>query len=291
MNPIDTRRAMIATLAVAWLGCGDVYPPERSAPANEAERAAQRAEDVRLSGPGYPALEGRVFHYSYEDFAGFRVLIERNRLKFQGVSGEFEGITKLQTPQFSAVDEGVTFMSWRVGGDMGDNVVLNLRDGTVFAHLGDGSSVRQLRGEIDCVGAPDECAPPEGRLQSTLEATLRVLARTAGSSDEAGGARLPTPAAQALEGKELRYRFDGEPAVALRVVEHAALVDEGQGFAPQGGTFTSVADELYFISWNGPHGGQHIVFNARTMEVHDQIRANGERVARVVRAESFGPIH
>ena len=281
---------MLVPLVALLVGCGDRYPAERPAPKNEAERAALRAEDARISGPGYLDLDGRVFHYGYVGFAGFRVLIERNRLKFQGVSGEFEGITKLQTPRFSKVRDDLYFMSWPVLGDMGDNVVVNVRDMRVFAHLGAGSDYRQLRGDITCFGTVDECDPPQGRLQSTLESVIRLTLRGASPGGTDGTATAePTPAARALEGKELRFRFDEGASVGLRIENHTALVDEGDGPAPRGGVFTEPADEVYFVSWDGEHGGQHIVFDARTMEVHDHIAADGRRGAFVARAEYFGP--
>ena len=259
-------------------------------PASEAEREALRSEDARISGPGYLDLEGKVFHYAYEGFAGFRVLIERNRLKFQGVSGEFEGITKLETPQFSKVSDGVYFMSWSVLGDMGDNVVVNLRDMKVFGHLGPGSDYRQIHGDIHCFGTVEQCDPPVGRIQSTLESVIRVMLRNGppGSADHASERRA-TPAARALEGKELRYRVADGPSVTLRVENHTAIVDEGHGPEPRGGTFTQPDEHLYFVSWDGEHGGQHIVFNEKTMEVHDQIAPDGTRAAMMGPAEYFGP--
>ena len=282
----------VSLLAVFALGCGDTYPPERPPPANDIERAARRAEDARLSGPGYPDLEGKVFHYTYLDFAGFRVLIERNRLKFQGVSGEFEGITQLQTPQISAVGEDVYFMSWAVLGDMGDNVVVNLAEMKVFAHLGAGRDYRQIEGEIHCFGTPDECAPPEGRLQSVLESVIRVTLGNAGAESGDGDSNPePSAAARELEGQQLTYRFpDGAP-ITLHVVDQTALVDEGRGPEPRGGVFTKPAESLYFISWDGEHGGEHILADVRTMEVHDHIHPDGQRRARVGRIESFGPAH
>jgi hypothetical protein len=287
----DLTLCVVTLLCLILVGCGDGYPAESDAPKNDAEWAAYRAEDIRLSGPGYPDLQGKVLNYTYVGFAGFRVLIERNRLKFQGVSGEFDGITMLQTPQVSKVSDDVYFMSWQVMGDMGDNVVVNVRDMKVFAHLGDGRDYRQVHGEIQCFGLPNECHVPEGEPDSTLGAGIRVMLRGGSPKSPEGDApkAAPTPAARALEGKTLVFRYPDGSEVTLRVENYVAVVDEGAGPAPRGGAFTQPADNIYFVSWDGKNGGQHIVLNKTTMEVHDQITADGLRASVVARVEYFGP--
>ena len=286
-----TSAFVLIACALLLSACGPSYPPERPDPSNAREHAAYLAEDVRRSGPGYPDLDGKVFNYAYEGFAAFRVLVARNRLLFEGVSGEFEGVRMLQVPQISRVDDGIYFMSWQVRGDMGDNVLVNTVDMKVFGHLGAGSDYRQIHGDIACFGTTQECDAPAGEPQSVIGGIARVMLRRLFGSDADGDSSSPAqPGAHALDNLSLVYALPDGEAVSLRIENGGVLVEEAGQFIARGGVVTQAADQIYLVSWDGDHGGQHIVFNARTMEIHDQIATDGTRVALQGRASYFGPI-
>ena len=192
--------------------------------------------------------------------------------------------------------ENLFFVSWPTVGENGDNVIWNFDDMTVFAHLGGGNAFRMIHGVIHCrntdacVVPPNGPMPPAQRRQKLME---NVRQRGFESPQDALG---PTgemgPASvigtDDLSGKTLVYGTPVGP-MALRFEGPEILVSR-QGSASETHKLhaTRVAEGVYFISWGGPFGGNHLVLNAGTMQVYDHIQDDGSRVETIHRASCFG---
>ena len=254
------------------------------------------AQESDPPGSGYAGMDGDVINYEYYDFGGFQLLMSEHRLKWRGVGGRFDGVVALVSPQVSRVADNIYFMSWGTP-DGGDNVVVDFDAMTVNAHLGGGDRYRLIHGVVHCRNSSD-CIAPEGDVMSREEAmqTLAANARRAGQPGPPGGP--PEPAAgplspadlaarEALRGKVLRYETDrGTTSVA--VADDATIVSEdGADEASHATHATQIADDVFFVSWGGAHGGNHIVFNAETMKVYDQIMPDGTRKEAIYDASCF----
>lgn len=85
--------------------------------------------------------------------------------------------------------------------------------------------------------------------------------------------------------------FDGvvaevNPQVS-RVADDATIVGVGACETSHATHATQIAEDVFFISWGGAHGGNHIVFNAATMKVYDQIMPDGTRREAIYDANCF----
>ena len=252
-------------------------------------------------GSGFADLNGDVINYEYYDFGGFRLHMSERGLKWRGVGGEFDGVTALVTPQVSKVADGIYFMSWPTMGEGGDNVVVNFDAMTVNAHLGGGNRFRLITGVIHCHNSSD-CPAPEGdpmrpdQVMQTLM-TNRQRAGRGGPPGGPGGPGAPPPAGplsaadqaarDALRGMVLRYESD-EGTINVEVADDATLVSvDGADAASHATHATQIAGDIFFVSWGGPHGGNHIVFNTKTMQVFDQIMSDGTRKEAIYDASCF----
>ena len=254
------------------------------------------AQESDPPGSGYAGMDGDVINYEYYDFGGFQLLMSEHRLKWRGVGGRFDGVVALVSPQVSRVADNIYFMSWGTPNG-GDNVVVDFDAMTVNAHLGGDDRYRLIHGVVHCRNSSD-CIAPEGDVMSREEAmqTLAANARRAGQPGPPGGP--PEPAAgplspadlaarEALRGKVLRYEPDrGTTSVA--VADDVTIVSEdGADEASHATHATQIADDVFFVSWGGAHGGNHIVFNAETMKVYDQIMPDGTRKEAIYDASCF----
>ena len=94
-------------------------------------------------------------------------------------------------------------------------------------------------------------------------------------------------AREALRGKVLRYETD-HGITSVEVADDATIVSEdGADEISHATHATQIADDVFFISWGGAHGGNHIVFNAATMKVYDQIMPDGTRREAIYDASCF----
>ncbi len=253
------------------------------------------SQEATPQGSGYADLDGDVINYEYFDFGGFQLLMAEHRLKWRGVGGLFDGVDASVSPQVSKIDNNIYFMSWPTRGDGGDNVVVNFDAMTVYAHLGEGDRFRLIHGVVHCRNSSD-CSAPEGDVMSPDERmrTLMANARRAGlagpldAPPEAGPLSPADLAARdALRGKVLRYETD-RGITSVEVTDDATVVSEDGADETSHATHaTQVADGVFFLSWGGPHGGNHVVFNAATMKVYDQILPDGTRGEAVYDAVCF----
>lgn len=258
-------------------------------------------------GSGFADLNGNVIHYEYFEFGGFQLYMSESGLKWRGVGGEFDGVVAMVTPQVSKVNDDIYFMSWPTPGEGGDNVVMNFDAMTVNAHLGGGERFRLITGVVHCRNSSD-CVAPEGDVMSMAETMQRLMANAqrsgrmppggmGGMGGMGGPPQLPPAgplsdadkaAREALRGKVLQYPTDsGMTRVA--VADDTTMVSVSGGAATSHSTHaTQIADGVLFVSWGGPHGGNHIVFNAETMKVYDQILADGTRKEAIYDVTCFG---
>ena len=266
-------------------------------------------------GSGYADMDGDVINYEYYDFGGFQLLMSEHRLKWRGDGGLFDGVVALVSPQVSRVANNIYFMSWPTQGEGGDNVVVNFDTMTVNAHLGGGDRFRLIHGVVHCRNTSD-CIAPEGDVMSPDE-VMRTLMANAQRTGLAGPAGTPaggppgapaggppgglpgTPpeagplspadlaAREALRGKLLRYETDSG-TTSVEVADDAIIVSEDSADETSHTTHaTQIAEDVFFISWGGAHGGNHIVFNAATMKVYDQIMPDGTRKEAIYDASCF----
>ena len=246
-------------------------------------------------GSGYAAMDGNVINYEYFDFGGFQLLMSGHRLKWRGAGGLFDGVVALVSPQVSQVADNIFFMSWPTQGDGGDNVVVNFDAMTVNAHLGGGDRFRLIHGVVHCRNSSD-CIAPEGDVMSPDEVMQTLMAnaqRTGqpfppGVPPEAGPLSPAALAARdALRGKLLRYETE-QGITRVAVADDLTMVSaDGAGETSHATHATQIAEDVFLISWGGPHGGNHIVFNAATMMVFDQIMPDGTRREAIYEASCF----
>lgn len=250
-------------------------------------------------GSGYAGMDGDVINYEYYDFGGFQLLMSDHRLKWRGAGGLFDGVVAQVSPQVSEVAENIYFMSWPTQGEGGDNVVVNFDAMTVNAHLGGGDRYRLIHGVVHCRNSSN-CIAPEGDVMNPDEVmqTLRANAQRTGQADPPGGppggpaeagplSPADLAAREALRGKVLRYGTDSG-ITSVEVADDATIVSEDGADETSHATHaTQIADGVFFISWGGAHGGNHIVFNAATMKVYDQIMPDGTREEAIYDASCF----
>ena len=129
-------------------------------------------------------------------------------------------------------------------------------------------------------------------------ATLMRNARAAGFSNpmEAMAAAAPADGKLAptdvqgrseLTGKTFAYETpDGLVRVSINGEEmQSSVADDEPTISP---TYaTRVADGIYFVSWAGEPSGNHVVFDANTMKVYDQILPDGTREEAIYLATCF----
>ena len=249
-------------------------------------------------GSGYADLADNIINYEYFDFGGFHVHVREQKMIWRGFVGYFKDIVSLVEPNMSKIAPDLYFVSWPTVGDNGDNVVWNFNDMTVFAHLGGGQAFKMIHGVIHCrntqtcVAPPEEAMPPQLRRQKLAE---NVQALGFESPQVAlAPTRDMSPAdvlgMNELNGKSLSYatpegtvtlEFTGQQ---IRVTSPLAEKETHNIHA------TRVAQDIYFVSWGGEFGGNHIVFNALTMQVFDHITTDGTRAESIYNATCLGAI-
>ena len=256
------------------------------------------SQESDIPGAGYAGMDGDVINYEYYDFGGFQLLMSDHRLKWRGAGGLFDGVVALVSPQVSEVADNIYFMSWPTQGEGGDNVVVNFDAMTVNAHLGGGDRFRLIHGVVHCRNTSD-CIAPAGDVMSPDEVmqTLMANAQRTGLAGPPGPPGAPLEAGplspadlaarEALRGKVLRYEADSG-TTSIEVADDATLVSvDGADESSHVTHATQIADGIFFISWGGAHGGNHIVFNAATMKVYDQIMPDGTRIEAIYDASCF----
>ena len=266
-------------------------------------KAGQRndslTESDSPSGSGWNDIDGSIVNYEYHNFGGFRLHFRDNKLKWYGYVGTFKGVTAEVTPQVSKVADDIYFMSWPVPGDAYDNVVMNLRDMKVYAHLGADASFDLPNGVIHCRNTT-ECVVPEGEPMAPLQVMKTLVANAiekgfsnpmdamkAMRNDAAEIADSEKQGMAALTGKTF-VMDTPEGAVKIEINGTETLSTVGNGEAESSPTYaTLVAEGIYFVSWHGKPSGNHIVFNSHTMRAFDQKLADGTHAEAIYQVSCF----
>lgn len=253
------------------------------------------------SGSGYPDLEGTIINYEYEGFSAFRFAIANNQVRWTGISGYFEGATAEVIPQISKVADGIYFSSWQTVADGGDNVVHNFNTMRVNAHLNPGNAdeaMENIYGTIQC-WSESECNPPneevtdpmvrggliltnmqEKQLPPLFDRELNIVPKS--DADRIARAEL---AGMAIE-YETSYG-----STRIEVDGAQTRVSENQGNAEVFDTYaTKLTDDIYFISWKGANGGNHVIINRDTAKVFDHISPSGERAEQIYDLACFDTV-
>jgi len=246
-------------------------------------------------GSGFAEVKGKTINYEYRKFGGFYVNVQDSgRVKWRGFVGAFKDIVREVDPIYSKVADDLYFFSWETRPSRGDNVVFDLKNNTVHAHLGGGDDpgFTFISGDVYCFDTPD-CKRPHGDTMGPEE-TMEKLAENAAQSgmtleqsiagepgeDDANGK-------QQLTGKTIAYQTD-EGIVRVAIDDDQTTVTTGDNEATTHLTHaTVIVDGIWFVSWNGPHAGNHIVFNSQQMKVYDHIGSDGERKESIYNAVCF----
>lgn len=281
------RISIPVVLAVLIGGC---TPPQGPAPST-----------LTNLGSGYADLDGSIINYEYEDFAGFEVSVGEGKIKWHGVSGYFRDAIREVSPQISRVADNVYFLSWQTFGSGGDNVVLNFNSMEVYAHLNPNSdnppTLEMIHGVIHCRDSED-CVFPDREVSTReeIQAIIRSNVEEQNLPPRGDPERNRVPRSEAdriarseLAGLAMRYETPEGP-IRIEVFGNETRVREASDPSPRRfQTFaTRIADDLYFISWLGPLGGNHIVVNRRSMQVFDHISPTGERAEMIYDLTCFG---
>ncbi|WP_018970753.1 hypothetical protein [Rubritalea marina] len=281
----------IIALALIFCAALAVILYSRSEESWNRERIIQSVAAENRSGSGYRELEGKFIEYSYIDFGSFQLAIYDNQIKWRGKGGYFDGIVASVEPQISKVDDGIYFLSWVFGDHGGDNVVVNFKDNTVYAHLRSGQSnddseapdFEMIHGNVQC--GPSANGPfPEGEPISMLRMILKLTKNTK-KQNLPPMFTTPRPVTQAelIAREELAKRPICYESVEgnrnLKVLGGNTIVSDNAGSEQSHRSYaTKVADGIYFISWLGnPAFGNHIVFNAKTNKIYEHVIHQGLR--------------
>ncbi len=255
------------------------------------------AAEASEAGSGYADLEGNVINYEYVDFGGFHVRIADEQMVWRGFVGYFEDIVSRVEPRFSKVADDIYFVSWPTVGEAGDNVVWNLETMQVFAHLGSGEAFMMIHGDIHCRNTADcqapaaEPMPPPVRAQKLAENVRALGFASPMVALKPTGAMGPADLAgmKELHGQSLSYETP-EGLISLEFADEQILVSDAQAEGtPHSIHATRIAEGVYFVSWGGLFGGNHIVFNAERMTVYDHIGVDGTRAESIYAVSCFGP--
>lgn len=251
-------------------------------------------EQTSSTGSGYEDLKGSVINYGYDNFDDFDLTIYNNKIKWIGQVGLYKGIAQEVVPQISKVAEGVYFMSWPTSESEGDNVIHNYHIMKANAHLYLQNDVYMIHGDVYSINE-STTRFPHGALTPANEVIPMVMQNAArmGLAMDANALsfdRFPetTIAIEELEDKALEYE-SAEGLIHIEVNDEITNVSVDNRPAGSYQPFVSKIDEnIYLISWNGEHGGNHIAVNINTMKVYDHINESGERREAIYDVTYFG---
>ena len=261
------------------------------------EEPVRTAADI---GSGWEDLDGSIVNYEYPDFSGFYLHFRNGALQWKGFAGLFKGVVAEVDLVASKVNDRVYFMSWPTPNGGGDNVIMNFDTMKVHAHLGPGDGFQLFSGTIYCRDTPD-CNAPEGEPMGMIN-TMRLLAgnaRELGYSSpmdaneaimEKRDGRFQEPDMQGmaeLTGKPFAYQTP-EGLVRVSIAGEETSVSVAGAEPVISPTYaTAISNSIYYVSWHGEHGGNHVVLDSGTMKVYDQIMPDGTRKEGVFDAICF----
>lgn len=234
---------------------------------------------VKPAGSGFADVEGKLINYDYKEFSGFYLQWKDAHTIWRGHDGGYwEGVIALRAAQVSKVADGIYFTSWPGPFGGGDNVVHDLNNMKVYAHLaGTKYNVKLINGDIQCFDQPDCVAP--GDNYTDPQVMLGIIADNIKQYDLPDRARLEDlsrpliPQHQAarddLRGKAIVFRTQGGETRIEVDGNETRVSENGNPAKPEQTYATRIDEHVYFLTWAGPDGGNHMLFNTETMKVFD----------------------
>jgi len=293
---MKTLRALSAACASTYLVALALAPECVFAQAPDSSTSSKPPLQSNVGGSGYPSLQGTVVNYEYQDFAAFNFGIFPDKARWHGVKGYYDGLTAENRPHISKVREEIYFISWPTPKGGGDNVVWNFADMEVNAHLGMVTGeVRLIAGPIHCRGSADQCTAPIPLIDPppNAAAVRKANASRYGLIPIEQYAENHTLTSQDITARaELKDRailFNTEEGVVrIEVQNEETRVRIEDGSIETHQTFaTKITDDLYFISWAGSYGGNHLMFDTLNMKAYDHLLPNGKRQEQIYPISCF----
>lgn len=261
--------------------------------------AANPVSTQVYSGSGFAELEGSVINYSYEDFGGFSLAWANNKVRWDAMHGYYTGLQAETVPQVSKVADNIYFSSWGVGNG-GDNVVHNFNTMKVYAHLNSRHlwiPMDTIYGEVHCKDTPDCVRPVENMTQLDAPTREKLILENSAKNQLPPRrqrslyitqlSKADVAARAELAGLTIKYQTPfGETIIEVDGVE-TRLSENQQDVLVYPTTATKIAEDIYFISWAGTSGGNHVIFNRQTMKAFDHILPSGERVESIYDLSCF----
>ena len=234
--------------------------------------------------------------YEYVGFGAFQLAFFDNRLKWQGFDngsgGYFVGVTSMVDLQISKITPGDTqdvyFLSWATPGGS-DNVVISLKDKTVYAHLWSGKSsinevsdFAQIHGSVLSQPSKDtKFFPSDGptgmvMLLWNLKANGIRFNLPSLNNFQPALVQAHHDAKDELKGKTFEF---GQAKISIHddgsmSVTNAVTGNESKSYRAH---LTKIQEGIYFISWlENTISGQHIVVNTRTKKAYSHVLDNGK---------------
>lgn len=251
-------------------------------------------------GSGYDDLRGMVINYGYDGFDDFHLAVNNGRYTWQGQKLYFDGISTVVFPVVSRCADGIYFSSWPIGPAASDNVVVNFNTMTVNAHLhpedNEVMAMEMIHGPVTSVNEPDT-AFPHCELTPVEEIYPRIEANMAAKDlpplfdpDANNRARFEEDVAarRELAGVEIAYRTRSTH-YRLTVDGEVTTVTKDDGDPVEYQTYaTKIADAVFFLSWAEGSPGKHIIVNADSGNVFDNLTEAGERTEGIFALLQFG---
>lgn len=100
------------------------------------------------------------FSWRYENGWDFNITINEDGLHWQGIGGDFDGMSMSVHPHYRKVAENIYFVTWVVPYAGLDSLVIDFNENKVFAHSKANSKFFSLEGEIYCNDMHQACAKP-----------------------------------------------------------------------------------------------------------------------------------
>ncbi len=112
-------------------------------------------------------LENKVFNWKYNVGWNFRVEMTKNAIYWEGIEGDFEGMTAEVHSVYTQISDNIYFITWNVPFMGYDSLVLDLENDIVYAHSHANAKTIAIEGEVYCNGLHEECEAPHKNKKPT----------------------------------------------------------------------------------------------------------------------------
>lgn len=148
MLELKIYRGLLIILLLAASGYYFLF--YRSTPSETSHQTSQIPE----------SFKDRIFHWRYNNDWDFRVQMTEDAVFWEGLTGTFEGMSHVTYPHYTAVSEGIYFVTWPITGIGVDSLVLDLENRRIFAHVKANAKFYAIEGVIYCDSAIESCIEP-----------------------------------------------------------------------------------------------------------------------------------